>query len=470
MRGNRYFLGLTTLALLVSSIILLPASIDAQGKKNPKKDAENARKLVVKADQSMRKKDYRAAITMYTDAIALHPENADAHFWKGVAHHYLNENTLALPELEAAATNGYKDMLSLYRIRWRVYYDAKNYDAALADIQKGLALDPNSTEFLQGLGDISFAKNNFADAADAYKKVADKNPNTAADLYYLIARSKSNLGDTEGQIVAAEEAVKRGTQYLGEAHTLIADGYWKQKKYDEAIAAYQKVIATKPNTYSAYENLAELYRDQNKFNEGIEVLRKARSVFSQDGKIYTSLSWFYSLAGRNDEAIQAAQAGITLLPDAYLAYTNLCRAYNDAKKPDMAIRECNNALKRNPNDGETFFYLARAHDLAGKPDEATKYYKQAVTGLVETTKRNPEQAESFYLLGNAYYADNQREKAIDAYERCLALSPRFAKARYNIGIALLRQKNKTAALEQYNRLLELDPELAGRLKAEIDKS
>jgi len=470
MRGKRFLLGFTTLALLVSSIMLLPAAASAQGKKNPKKDADNARKLVAKADQSMRKKDYRTAIGIYTEAIALNSENPDAHFWKGVAHHYLNENTLALPELESAATLGFKDLLNLYRIRWRVYYDAKNYDAALADIQKGMALDPNNVEFLQGLGDISYARNNFGEAADAYQKVADRNPGTAGDLYFLIARSRANLGDTAGQITAAEEAVKRGTQHLGDAHVLIADGYRKQRKFDQAIAAYQKVIATKPDTYSAYENLADLYRDQNRFNDAIDVLRKALRVFPNDGQIYTSLSWLYSLAGRNDEAIQAAQAGISLLPTKYMAYTNLCRAYNDAKKPEMAIRECNNALKRNPNDGETFFYLARAYDLAGKPDDATRYYKLAVTGLVETTKKNTDSAESFYLLGNAYFADNQREKAIDAYEKCLALSPKFVKARYNIAITQLRQKNKTAALEQYNRLLELDPELAGKLKAEIDKS
>jgi len=145
-------------------------------------------------------------------------------------------------------------------------------------------------------------------------------------------------------------------------------------------------------------------------------------------------------------------------------------AYNDAKKPDMAIRECNNALKRNPKDGETYYYLARAYDLTNKTDEATKYYKQAVVGLLEQTKNNPDSADGFYLLGNAYRADNQLDKAISAYMKCLELSPRFVRARYNIGIIQLRQKNKTAALEQYNRLLTLDPELAGKLKAEIDKS
>lgn len=271
---------------------------------------------------------------------------------------------------------------------------------------------------------------------------------------------------------AAEEAVDPGTQHGGELQLSIADDYFRQRKFDEAIAAYQKVIAAKPDTYSAYDNLAYLYREQNRLDDAIDTLGKALHVFPNDGRIYTNLSWYYGLAGRYDEAIGAAQTGIILLPDQHMAYTNLCRAYNDVSDGsnlEIAIRECNNALKINPNDGETFLYMARAYDLAGKRAEAKSYYKKAVTGLVETTQKNPYLADAFFLLGNAYFADNQTEKAIDVYEKCLALSPRFVKARYNMAIAKLRQNDKTGALDQYNRLLELDPEVAGRLSMYIPR-
>ena len=466
MIAKRSFLGLAVFGFVLSTILFLTTDLSAQSKK----DARKAKQLADRAAASFVKRDYRIAIEGYTQAIALDPNNGDYHFWKGVAHHYVNENDLALPELNLALEKGYKKPLEVYRIRWRVNYANKDFDGALSDIRQGLVLDPNSIEFLQGLGDISYARSNYRDAIDAYQKVVLKDPNNAAELYMNIARAQARLGDAPGQIAAAAEAIKRGTQSLGEAQLIMADGFRKQRKTDEAIAAYLKAITAKPDTYSAYENLADLYRDQNRFTEAIDISRKALRVFPNDGRIYTSLSWFYSLAGRTDEAIQAAQAGIRFLPDQYMAYTNLCRAYNDAKKPDMAIRECNNALKRNPNDGETFFYLARAYDLAGKPNEATKFYKQAVAGLFEQTKKNSDSPDGFYLLGNAYGADNQSDKAISAYLKCLELSPRFGRARYNLGIIQLQQKNKTAALEQYNRLREFDPELAGKLKAAIDRS
>jgi tetratricopeptide (TPR) repeat protein len=466
MKANRVFIGLAAASFAISMMLCLAMPLAAQSKKDVKK----AKQTADKAAASFVKRDYRAAIDGYTQAVALDPGNVDYRFWKGVAHHYLNENALALTELNYAMEKGFKKPVELYRIRWRANYAEKNFDAALSDIQSGLALDPNNLEFLQGLGDISYARTNYRDAIDAYQKVVLKNPANVAELYMNIARSQASVGDAAGQIAAATEAIKRGTQSLGEAHMIIGDGYRKQKNADEAISSYLKAITAKPDIYSAYENLSEVYRDQNRYTEAIDISRKALRLFPNDGQIYTHLSWLYSLADRNEEAIQAAQAGIQFLPDRYMAYTNLCRAYNDAKRPEMAIRECNNALKRNPGDGETFFYLARAYDLAGKPDEATKYYKQAVAGLVELTTKKPDSANGFYLLGNAYFADNQRERAIEAYEKCLALSPRFVKARYNIAIIQLRQRNKTAALEQYNRLREMDPELAGKLKVEIDKS
>ena len=469
MKADKFISKLNFFGLIL--FIALGCVTGALGQaKNAKKDAKKAEQLSRQAAAAFVKKDYRSALETYTQAAELNPTNPDYRFWKGASHFYLNEYALAIPDLDSALSLGYKKPLELYSIRWRSHYKEKNFDAALADVKQGLVLDPNNLDMLQAFGDISYEKNNFRDAVDAYQKVALRNPNTAGDLYLYIAKSQASLGGVPGQITAAEEAVKRGTQFLAEAHLIIADGYTKQKNFDGAIDAYLKAISAKPDMYSAYENLANLYLGQNRFAEAIDISRKALRVFPNDGRIYANLSWFYSLADRNEDAIQAAQAGIRFLPENYLAYTNLCRAYNDANKPEMAIRECNNALKRQPDDGETYFYLARAYDLAGKPDEATKYYKLAVTGMLEKTKGSPNSPDSFYLLGNAYRADNQFEKAIAAYMKCLELSPKFVRARYNLAIIQLRQKNKTAALEQYNRLRELDPELAGKLKVEIDKS
>ncbi|HJS51191.1 MAG TPA: tetratricopeptide repeat protein, partial [Pyrinomonadaceae bacterium] len=67
-------------------------------------------------------------------------------------------------------------------------------------------------------------------------------------------------------------------------------------------------------------------------------------------------------------------------------------------------------------------------------------------------------------------ADNQPEKAIEAYKKCLEMSPRFARARYNLAMVQLQMKNKVGASEQYNILVGIDRTLATKLKTEIDKT
>ena len=103
------------------------------------------------------------------------------------------------------------------------------------------------------------------------------------------------------------------------------------------------------------------------------------------------------------------------------------------------------------------------------PDTATKYYKKAVVGMEQYTNAHPDYADGFYLLGNAYYADDQRDKAIEAYKKSLQLSPNFAKARYNLGFLYFLAKDTNAAREQYEALLKIDKDLAEKLKLVIEK-
>jgi superkiller protein 3 len=453
---------LATHVLLFTLVLCFAGAIDAQNKK----DAKKAKQLVEQAEKAFRQKNYRSAIDNYAESIVLAPNNAAAHFWKGYAHYYLKENDQALNEMNTAFTQGYTP-LDVYKVRWFLNFDKKNYDLALADINEGLKLDPNNLMFLVGLAEINYSKGQYPESLSAYQKASLIEPNNA-DIWYNIARVQAGLGNVQAQEDAAQKAIKNNTRFLGDAYLLLGDAYYRQRQFDQAADAFQRALSSKPDTFDAYRSLADIYRNQNKFNDAIQISKKALTVFPNDGRIYADLSWYYSLADRSQDAIDAAQAAITFRPDDAIGYTNLCRAYNDTKQYQLAINSCNKALQLSPNDGETNFYLGRAYDALGKTSEANKYFDKAVTGLVAFTKERPDYSDGFYLLGNAYYSDNQVDKAIEAYRKCLELSPRFTRARFNLGYMQVKKKNKSGALEQYNALLTLDADLAAKLKSEID--
>lgn len=448
-------------------LVVLVASVGVASAQS-KKDKKRAQELITSGDKAFRARNFRQATSDYGQAILIIPNNPYAHFWKGYSHYNLKENGDALREFEIALSQGFKP-LDVYRVRWFLHYEAKEYDAALSDLSKAIQIDPDDQDFKKGMGEIFYAQGRYGESLQIFQAIVLKQPKDG-DVYFNIARAQGALGSVREQGTAAQAALANNTHMIGESYFLLADSLQKQGQSEAAIDNYQRAIAAKPENYQAYKNLADLYRSQSNFKAAIEVAKKAILKFPEDGSFYTDVSWYYSLDNEPARAAEAARSATKLLPNQYLGYTNLCRALNDMKDYSGAVAACNTALKLNPGDGETYFYLARAYDLAGRRADATPLYSKAVTGLEDFVKRNPNYSDGYYLLGNAYFADKQWDKAIEAYRKVIELNPRFTRARFNLAMVYLQKRDKASALEQYNGLLPLDQGLAERLKAEIDKS
>ena len=459
---NRKSLVIACLGIVAACLFALP--VQAQ----PKRVRDQAKGLQEQADKAFNQKNFREAADKYGQAILLIPNNAYAHYKKGFAHFNLQERDQAIDALTMALTQGYRPVIEIFRVRAFIYFEQKNFNAALGDIEKALAIAPRDVQFLKGLGEVNLARNAYQQALDALVRAAQVAPNDA-DIQYNMARAHFALGDVKNQRLTAEAALARGTRFPGESHFLLGDAFQREGNAGEAILSYQRAISSKPDIYLAHRNLADVYRNEARFTDAINTLRTGLNTFKSDGGFYTDLSWYYSLAGRPKDAVDSAKAAVQLVPEQYAGHTNLCRAYNENGEFALAVSACNQALKLQPGDGETYYYLGNALVQQKKSVEATPMYARAVNGLIEYTRKNPKYSDGWYLLGNASFADLQYDRAIDAYLKCLSLSPKFAKARVNLGITYTRKKNKPAAMEQYSLLQTADPALAAILKAQIDR-
>jgi superkiller protein 3 len=370
--------------------------------------------------------------------------------------------------LDTALNQGFTPPLEIYKIRWSLNFDKKNFDAALDDAQKGLQLAPTDLTFNSAIGQIYLAKKSYNEALAAFQKVIELDPNNG-DAYYFIASAYQNLGDYKNQQSNALEAVKRNTKFLGESYFLVGEAAQKFQNYNEAVEAYRKSLTAKPDYYPVYHSLSDIYRIQNRFEEAIEIAKKGIAIFPNDANLYIDLSRYYSLADNTAPAIGAAQQAVKLMPDKLVGYTSLCRAYYEDKQFQPALQTCNSALKLNPNDGEANVYLAFTNLSLDKTDTANEYFVKAINGLKDYTQKNPDYTDGFYLLGNAYYYAKQPENAVEAYSRSLQLNPQFTKARFNLGLAYFVSGKVTAAHAQYEALLKQDKDLAAKLKQTLDK-
>lgn len=459
---KRYLHPITLLSILVVCFSMTPSALGQS-----RKDKDQAQKFVKEADAAMLAKKYTEAIDLYGKSLSLVGNNGYARYRKGFAHYSLNQYDQAVSELTLALQQKYQP-IDVYRLRYFIYGEQKNFDAALQDIDKSLLLTPKDVNLVTAQGEFLYAKKAYPQALDAFKRAALLAPEKG-DIWYGMARVARGMDDAKVQAEAAQTSLDKGTTFPGEVFYLLAEANQKLRNNAAAIDAYNRVLGVKPKMYQVYTNLADLYKTESRFTDAINILKKGLENFPTDGRFYTELGLVYSLAGRHADAVAAARSGVAALPNEPAGYTNLCRALNETKDYPQAVIACNNSLRIRPDDGETYFYLGNALSGTNKGADAAKAYASAVKHLVATTAKDPNQSDSWYLLGNSYFADKQYDKAIDSYLKCLELTPKFSRARVNLGISYTRKNNKPAATEQYNLLLAVDAGLAARVKTEIDK-
>jgi TolB-like protein/lipoprotein NlpI len=83
---------------------------------------------------------------------------------------------------------------------------------------------------------------------------------------------------------------------------------------------------------------------------------------------------------------------------------------------------------------------------------------------------DPQSSEAFTALGNWYRHSGDTEKAVQAYERAMALGPNNANALVNYGnLVHWEMSNPASAIELYRRAIELDPQNIG-LKRQLARA
>jgi serine/threonine-protein kinase len=201
---KKIFIGLLSYFLVLTFFSAFGGEASAQPRSKPN---DRAKKLAAQGDQFYRDKDYRSAITRYAEAIVISSNYPHAHYWKGYAHHNLNEYDEAIEEMNTALKQGFPP-IKVYEVRWEAHYMKKNFDAALSDVQEALRIEPSNNYFILALGDAYRMKGEFQEAITAYNKALPVSQNKG-DIHYFIAASYFNLGEYAQQNFKRQRSNKK---------------------------------------------------------------------------------------------------------------------------------------------------------------------------------------------------------------------------------------------------------------------
>lgn len=261
-------------------------------------------------------------------------------------------------------------------------FDQEDYDGAMADYNRALALRPDDSDALYNLGLAKSGKQDFAGAIAEFDQVLAQNPGDA-DACLSRGGAKFSLQDYAGAIADYDRAIALEPDFTAAIYSR-ALAHRRQGDYDAAFADYDHAIALDPDYWRAYNGRATTHNAHGDFALAILDYEK-RIALEPDGDEY---AWFQrSLLmrrlGRPDDGKLATQ--VASWPDGWpktvgqfllgkISADDLLRlaaATADAQTKREQLCEAN-------------YYVGITDLLAGRPAEAKEKFTACVaTGVYQ---------------------------------------------------------------------------------------
>jgi len=163
------------------------------------------------------------------------------------------------------------------------------------------------------------------------------------------------------------------------AYIVLGDIKNSQKRYKEAIEAYEKVIATCEPPIEVFETYAQALYLDNQFDKS---LQKIQMVFTQKTNNATLRRLeaynLYELGEYND-GVQKMEKFMVSVPQdkhIYLDFITLGRLYTKQNNYDKAIENFNKAIALDTENPDTYKEIALVYSSAGQYDEALSSFEK----------------------------------------------------------------------------------------------
>jgi tetratricopeptide (TPR) repeat protein len=157
-------------------------------------------------------------------------------------------------------------------------------------------------------------------------------------------------------------------EYPNDTQTLLfyANQLRQDKKYDESISAYNKVLGVAPDNTEALVTLAVLAYIQNKEKEAEAWVKKAEATGRIKRDDYARMAFFLLVANKNKESAGYYEKAIAISPSSFDSYQLAC-AYAKLNDVDNAVRSLDYALKhgygsKRQIDNDKDFNSIRSHE------------------------------------------------------------------------------------------------------------
>jgi Flp pilus assembly protein TadD len=316
---------------------------------------------------------------------------------------------------------------------------------------------PGDLEAHMLLGRVHLARRQNDQAIQEFRTVLKAEPRFAP-AHYQLGLALLQAGDVQQAKAELKEATSIAPNYTDAILTL-ARVNLQSGAVQPAVDDLERLLANQPNLVSAQVLLASAYLAQKRPSQAAEVARKTMASAPQDPRGPDILGVSLAVQGKRDEASRAFENSLALAPTYLEPLSHLVAVAVADKRWDWAIDRVQKQIALAPKSGAHEAVLGDLYAARGNSklaEEAylkaidldpqlfapyfalsnlylqARQYDQALAKINDLIKTNPSNPTPLMLSGIVYELKADIPNARSAYEKALALNPRFAAAANNL--------------------------------------
>ena len=417
--------------------------------------------LVAEGTAALARGDESGAKVAFQNALAIEPDNVEAHTYLGViadragaldeAARHFAAAAIAAP-FSASARNNYGAIL----VR------LGRTEQARAQFEASLKLDPDQPNALVNLAQIHTAAGTPADLraarelfAHAERLAPDREIARALVVIALQLNEREQAAASYHDYAALVAHETETPNIAPSARAELGAALLEAGLLDEAITELSAATTADPANVNAIVALARAELKRKDVTTAGRTLEAAIARGLDAAPIYAALADVYDAGGYAEHAIPAMRLALARDPHNELYHFRYGMLLTDTSAPAAAVIRLQESLKEFPKSARLWLALGIAQLSDGKNAEAEQSFKQALAF-------EPKSVAALAYLGTTYAERGAYAQAVAAYERAISADDRAAVPYYLAADTMLKEPQADyAQVEKYlARAIELDGALA----------
>ena len=306
----------------------------------------------------------------------------------------------------------------------------------------------NANHFMD-LGEAHAQLGQLQEAVVPFKKATEFAP-TKVIAFYRLGDAHLKLGEFQKAatpLKKATELAPTNAMYFNDLGTT----YFTLGKFQEALAAYKKAIELAPTNAIAFNNWGRAHAQLGEFQEAIIAFEQAIKLDPTYARAFYHLGKVHAQLGQFQESLAPFKTAIELDPTSPLLTIAVITPSHSTQEVREIItkviipgnkfiidsstdKSLVEKAKTNSADAMVKYTTTTPVGKSTFLDKALKLYlkigtEETLDKVCEISKNNnfsPEkQAEMLYTVGNMYSSKGIYVKALVAYQKSIALNPKF---------------------------------------------